>query len=433
MNVAVVGLGTAGAVIAASLARAGHRVLACDRDDRRADAVRAGRGPVVEPGLDERIASAVAARSLEAVRDASDAVAASSFTLVCVGTPALAAGGIDLEPLDDACDAIGRGLRRAAPGHRVVIRSTVPPGTARHRVVPRLEAASGLAHRRGFQVVVQPEFLREGTALRDFDAPSRLVVGAFDDRAAEAVVALAAPGPGCDVLRTDPEGAELAKLADNAWHALKVAFANEIGALARACGTDGSALMASLSRDRVLNLSPAYLRPGAPFGGGCLPKDVAALAHAADLAGVELALVAALRGANDAHARRVLADVVAAKPRRAGLLGLAFKPGTADLRDSPYLALARSLATRGIGVRAWDRLVPRDDPRCDATWFVPSPEALADEADVIVICHADEGALAAMEPRLTARHRVIDLDGGARGRVAAAHYLGMAWTSRGTA
>lgn len=431
MNVAIVGLGPVGIVTAAGLALAGHRVVVTDRDADRVATIRAGRSPIVEPGLAERLAHVVASGALATAGAIGDAVARSAMTLVCVGTPERAGGALDLGALDDACEEIGRALRTAPRGHVVVIRSTVPPGTTRSRVLPRLESASGLVAGRDFHLAVQPEFLREGNALADFDAPPRLVVGALDAHGADAVVALAAPADGCAIVRTDPEGAELAKLADNAWHALKVAFANEIGALARAAGTDGEALMAAFVRDRTLNLSPSYLAPGAPFGGSCLGKDVAALGrHAAEL-GVGMPLVGAILGANGAHAGRVLADILATPPRCAGIVGLAFKRGTADLRSSPYLAIARALAARDVDVRVWDPLVARDDPDCDPAWFAASPEALADAADTIVVCHADEGALAAIAARLSSRHHVIDLKGGERGRFARARYRSVAWQPEG--
>jgi GDP-mannose 6-dehydrogenase len=431
MNVAVIGLGPVGIVTAAGLAHAGHRVLATDSDATRVAMIRAGRATVVEPGLDERIAAVVAAGSLVAIDGTEEAVARSEMTLVCVGTPPTVGGSPAFDALDAACDEVGRALRRAAPGHVVVIRSTVPPGTTRGRVVPRLAAASGLVPGRDVHVAMQPEFLREGDALADFDAPPKLVVGTFDTRTADAVIALGAPGMGCVVVRTDPEGAELAKYADNAWHALKVAFANEIGALARASGTDGEALMQAFVRDRGLNVSAAYLRPGAPFGGSCLGKDVAALgSHAAALS-VRVPLVDAILRANHEHAIRILDDILAGHPRSVGLVGLAFKRGTADLRDSPYLAIARALAARGIAVSVWDPCVPPDDAACDPSWFAESPEALADTAGMIVVCHGEPDALSRIADRLGARHTVLDLGGAERERFAHVRYRSVAWQPPG--
>ena len=425
MNVAVVGLGPVGIVTATGLARAGHRVHATDRDAARVDALREGRTPVVEPGLAARVAETAASGQLLAAATVADAVSHAAIVLVCVGTPALPTGDADLSTLEAACDMIGPALRRDAPAI-VVVRSTVPPGTTRDLVTRRLATASGLDAGRGFHVAVQPEFLREGNALSDYDALPKLVVGAFDPAVADTVVALFAPGPSCQVVRTTPEGAELAKYADNAWHATKVAFANELGALARALGVDGDTLMAQFVRDRTLNVSPAYLRPGAPFGGSCLTKDLAAIARQASDAGVDTPLLGSVLASNRAHLARVIDDIPS-DAREVGIVGLAFKPGTADLRDSPYLALARALAARGCTVHAWDESVPPDDPACDPAWFARSPGALADACDTIVVCHGPPGTLATIASRVDVTRTVVDLTGAERIRFAHARYRSVAF------
>ena len=426
MNVAVIGLGPVGIVIAAGLAHAGHRVLATDREASRVEALRDGRTPVVEPGLAARVAATVAAGALAAADTIAEAVSRAQVTLVCVGTPALPSGDADLAALAEACDAIGPALRRDAPP-LVVVRSTVPPGTTRTLVTPRLAAASGLEAGRGFHVAVQPEFLREGSALADADLPTKIVVGATDRAAHDAVVGLCAPDLACIVIATTPEAAELAKYADNAWHALKVVFANEIGAVARSLGVDGDALMADFVRDRALNVSAAYLRPGAPFGGSCLVKDVGALGRQAAVSGVGVPLLEAILASNREHLARVVADVDDAASAVVGIVGLAFKSGTADLRDSPYLALARTLAARQRTVLVWDERVPRDDPGCDPAWFARSPAALAEAAGTIVVCHGSADALATIASNVTPRHVVVDLSGHERARFAHARYRSAGW------
>ena len=425
MSVAVIGLGPVGIVTAAGLARAGHRVRATDRDAARVAALREGRTPVVEPGLAGRVAEAVAAGTLVAAGSAAEAVSRASIVLLCVGTPALPSGDADLGDLAAACDAVGAALRRHAPTI-VVVRCTLPPGTTRSLVVPRLAAASGLAPGRGFHAVVQPEFLREGSALADFDVPGKLVVGALDASAADAVVTLYAPDAGCRVVRTTPDGAELAKYADNAWHATKVAFANELGSLARSFGVDGDAMMTEFARDRSLNLSAAYLRPGAPFGGSCLTKDVSALVRSAAGVGVDAPLVGAILASNRAHLARIVDDV-AAGAKAVGIVGLAFKPGTADLRESPYVAIAQALASRGVRVRALDERVARDDPSVDAAWFADAPQALVAGVDTIVVAHGAPDVLAAIASCVGAKHAVVDLTGLERARFAHAAYRSAAW------
>jgi GDP-mannose 6-dehydrogenase len=341
-----------------------------------------------------------------------------------VGTPALPTGDADLGALARACDAIGPALRRDVPPV-VVVSSTVPPGTTRDLVVQRLATASGLEPGRGFNVAIKPEFLREGNALADYDAPPKLVVGALDPSAADTVVTLFAPGPSCTVVRTTLEAAELAKYADNAWHATKVAFANELGALARALGVDGDALMAQFVRDRALNVSSAYLRPGAPFGGSCLTKDLAAIARRASEAGVDVPLIGSVLGSNHVHLLRVVDDI-AMGAREVGIVGLAFKAGTDDVRASPYVAIAHALAARGLRIHAWDERVARDHPACDPAWFARSPQALAD-ADTVVVCHGLPETLAAIASRVGSSHAVVDLSGAERMRFAHARYRSVAF------
>lgn len=356
MRVAVIGLGPVGSVSAACFAERGHQVIGLDRDPARTAALAAGRAPVHEPGLAELVAAETAAGRLAASDDLAAAVAASELSLICVGTPAGADGAPDHAALAEACRAVGSALPPRGPRHTVVIRSTVPPGTTRSEVIPLIEQASGRRAGAGLGVAVHPEFMREGQALADFRDTERRIIGALDAASGAAAAALYAADDGAPEL-TSLEVAEATKYADNAWHALKVAFANEIAGWCGATGIDGTAVMALLRRDRRLNLSEAYLRPGLPFGGACLAKDLRTLGRCAAARGVSLPLLASILPSNRQHLERVAASIAGAGHRAVALLGLAVKPGTDDLRDSPALALAARLHALGCRLRLHDRML----------------------------------------------------------------------------
>ncbi len=370
MQVSVFGLGYVGAVSAACLARAGHTVVGVDVNAEKAAAVAGGRSPVVEPGLEALLADGVAAGRLTATTDAASAVRDTEISLICVGTPSRKAGGLDLSQVARVGREIGAALRGLGRRHLVVLRSTVLPGAADRVLAPAIAAAAHLdqpaaARFEGrvaatrvsaFGLVVNPEFLREGTSLRDYECPPYTLLGG-DDAADLDRVATLYEGVEGEVIRVDRPTAEMVKYVNNAFHALKVAFANEVGTLARALGVDGEAVMAIVRRDTTLNISPAYLAPGFAFGGSCLPKDLRALAYAARGADLALPLIESILPSNAAHLGRAL-DLVLAEPRRpVAVLGLAFKPGTDDLRESPQLALVEQLIGKGWPVRIYDRAV----------------------------------------------------------------------------
>ena len=274
MRISVFGLGYVGAVSAACLAADGHTVVGVDTNQVKVDLLNQGRAPVIEEGLGELIEQGVTSGRLRATTDCDEAVATTDLGFVCVGTPSKGNGSLDLAYLRRVADDIGQAIGRQQTDFTVVIRSTVLPGTTRQVVLPDLERAAG----RPVAVGVHPEFLREGTAIRDYNEPPKVVVGADDPRVQE-LVAQVADRPGAPLIQIDLELAEMVKYADNAWHALKVTFANEIGSLAKAQGLDGQRVMDIFCADTKLNLSPVYLRPGFAFGGSCLPKDVRALRY----------------------------------------------------------------------------------------------------------------------------------------------------------
>ena len=321
VRIAVFGLGYVGLVAAAALARDGHAVIGVDLNPDKLALVAAGRSPIVEPGVEPLIAAAVASGALRVSDRAAEAVAASEMSLVCVGTPSRRNGSLDTDALARVCAEIGAGVATAVAAdpagqgrHLVAIRSTVLPGTMRALVLPALEAAAGPAAFARIDVAHNPEFLRESTALADYDAPERTVVGADDPAVAARVLDLYAHLPGARIA-TPLEVAEMVKYADNAWHAVKIAFGNEIGNVAKAVGVDSWEVMDIFCADTKLNISPAYLRPGFAFGGSCLPKDLRALTHRGQALDLDLPLLSAVMPAND-HPDRARARAHS-RPRRA--------------------------------------------------------------------------------------------------------------------
>ena len=349
MRISVFGLGYVGAVSAACLAADGHTVVGVDNNPVKVDLLNQGRAPVIEAGLGELIEEGVRAGRLRATTDCDAAVAGTDVALVCVGTPSRSNGSLDLAYLRRVAGDIGQAIRRRRSPIPVVVRSTVLPGTTRQVVLPDLERAAG----RPVAVAVYPEFLREGTAIRDYHEPPKVVVGALDEAVRDLVTPVAAR-PGAPLVQTDLELAEMVKYADNAWHALKVTFANEIGSLAKAQGLDGHAVMDILCADTKLNLSPVYLRPGFAFGGSCLPKDVRALRHQGRRLDLDLPVLNAILPSNAQQLDRAFQLVADAGARQVGVLGLAFKAGTDDLRESPMVEVVERLIGKGYEVRIYD-------------------------------------------------------------------------------
>lgn len=356
MKVAVFGLGYVGSVSAACLARRGHEVTGVDTNPAKVDMLEAGAPPVLEPGLAELTSTEAGAGRLSATTDALAAVTASEISVICVGTPSGNNGSLGLDAVERVARSIGEALPRCAGRHTVLVRSTVLPGTTEQVVLPLLEAASGLKGGVDFGVAVNPEFLREGTAIADFDDPPKTVIGELDERSGDTAAALY-QGLSAPIFRVPLRVAEMAKYVDNAFHATKVAFANEIGALCRAFEIDSHEVMAPFLADRKLNISEAYLRPGFAFGGSCLPKDLRALVHAARHADVDVPLLESVLPSNTRHLERTVEIVLSLGRRRVGLFGLAFKPGVDDLRESPLVALAEVLLGKGYDLRIHDPAV----------------------------------------------------------------------------
>jgi len=356
MKISVFGLGYVGTVSAACLAARGHQVVGVDVNAAKVDLVQAGAAPIVEEGLADLIREASAQGLLRATTSADEAVAGSDISLVCVGTPSARNGNLDTRALIRVAREIGTALGSKAPGHVVVVRSTLLPGTFRNIVVPELEAASHRKAGKDFGVAINPEFLREGSAVSDFHNPEKTVVGADDADAARSVMDLYNGLPGKRITES-PEIAELAKYVDNVWHALKIGFANEVGNICKSQGIDSHAVMDVFLSDRKLNISPAYLKPGFAFGGSCLPKDTRAIAYLARVCDLELPLLQSILPSNHRQIERALDWVLSFGKRRIAFLGCAFKAGTDDLRESPYVILAERLLGKGCTLRIFDNNV----------------------------------------------------------------------------
>jgi len=395
MKIAVFGLGYVGCVSAASFAAGGHEVVGVDANADKVALVNAGRSPVVEPGLEELIGRSVTSGSLRATTDAEDAVLSTGLSLICVGTPSQKNGSLNLEYLERVSAEIGAALRKSTDYHVVVVRSTVLPGTTHSLVIPTLERASGRKYGVDFGVSVNPEFLREGTALTDFQKPPLTLVGhnhAMDaNRTTELYPSLGAP-----LVSTSIRVAEMLKYTSNCWHALKVCFANEIGNLCKLVGVDSGELMEIFCRDDKLNISTAYLRPGFAFGGSCLPKDVRAIQYRARELDLETPLLSSILPSNRLQVEHAIREILDTGHKRVGLLGFSFKEGTDDLRESPMVTLAEALIGKGLSLRIYDRhvalarLVGANKDYIErqiahlSSLLVPTIDQVLDESDVIV-------------------------------------------------
>jgi len=352
-SVSVFGLGYVGCVSAACLASRGYRVVGVDVNPDKMESLRQGRCPVVEDDIGELTAEVVAAGNLVVTGDARAAVLDSDVSLVCVGTPSGAGGALSTRYLEEVTAQIGAALREKDGWHVVVYRSTMVPGTCEKLLIPLLEKQSGKRAGVDFGVCVNPEFLREGTSVRDFLDPPKTVVGGTDSASCAAVLALydGLPGPSFAV---PIKVAEMTKYVDNSFHAVKIGFANEVGSICAALGLDSYAVMDIFLSDTKLNISPAYLRPGFAFGGSCLPKDLRALTHTARSNDVDTPLLANVLVSNEVQLRHAVDLVIADGRRKVGIFGLSFKPGTDDLRESPMLELAERLIGKGFDVRIYD-------------------------------------------------------------------------------
>ena len=431
------GLGYVGCVSAACLADAGNEVVGVDVNPTKVEIINAGKSPIVEAGIDELIAKVVRAGRLVARTDSARAIRDSELSLVCVGTPSNQNGSLDLRHVQQVCREIGAALKTKDDRHVVVIRSTMLPGTVQNTVVPAIEETSGKKAVTDFGICINPEFLREGSSLKDFYAPPFTLIGADDEQTASAVSSLYA-NINAPVFITSLKTAEMVKYVCNCFHALKVSFANEVGNICKALQIDSHEVMDVFCQDTKLNLSPYYLKPGFAFGGSCLPKDLRAINYKAKELDVETPVLAAILPSNRLQIERAIEMVVRNGKKRVGVLGFSFKAGTDDLRESPMVTLIETLIGKGFEVAIYDRdvslarlfgankeYIEREIPHISKLMRDTIDGVLADSDIVIIGNRAEE--FRSVADRLRMDQQLIDLVRLFDARPSNENYQGICW------
>jgi GDP-mannose 6-dehydrogenase len=395
-SVSVFGVGYVGCVTAACLSRDGHNVVGVDVNSEKVAMLNSGHSPVNEPGLDDLVHKQVAKGTLKATVNLPQAVRETKIGLIAVGTPSMIDGAVSSQAVERVVEDIGKALRGSSQDFTVVVRSTLLPGILEERLAPLLSESSGRPLGARLQLCNNPEFLREAVAIRDYDNPPFVVIGTLDAWDAVNVLELYRKVP-AQAIVTDTRTAAMLKYACNSFHALKIAFANEIGALARSLDADGQTVMELLCRDTRLNISPAYLRPGFAFGGSCLPKDMRAMVRYAEREAIQLTLLKSVLPSNQEHLHRAILAIEQKGCRKIGVVGLSFKTGTDDLRESPFVTLVETLIGRGYDVKIFDpgisigRLLGKNLAYIDqhlphlASLLVEDPDDILSHASLLVI------------------------------------------------
>ena len=420
MKISIFGLGYVGAVSLACLARDGHEVIGVDIDTSKLDLIANGHTPVVEEGMVDLMRSVATSGRVQVTSNVADAVAASEISLVCVGTPSAANGSQDQAAVMRLARQLGEALRSKVETHVVVFRSTLVPGTVEEHLRAVVEEASGRKDGEAFHLCFQPEFLREGSSIRDYDKPPFTVVGANHAYPVQMLRALFGHLP-CQFIQTSVRSAEMMKYACNNFHALKITFANETARLCAALGVDPFEVMDLVCQDTQLNISKAYLKPGFAFGGSCLPKELRATAHLARRHDVNLPMLSSIMDSNQAHIDLALSKVLASGKRRIGFIGLSFKAGTDDLRESPLVAMAETLIGKGMHLRIYDadvhlskllgankRYLETHLPHIGEL-LEADLDAVIDTSDVLVLGQGGAKVVDALRRRSRAGQQVVDL------------------------
>lgn len=437
MKISIFGLGYVGAVSAGCLANEGHQVIGVDPVQLKVDFINQGQSPIIEPEIGEIIAERSKSGCLRATSDPTAGIQESELTFVCVGTPSQTNGNLDLQHVQRTCEQIGAALRLKSEYHTVVIRSTILPGSMTGIVIPTLERHSGKKAGVDFGVCHNPEFLREGTAVRDFYAPPKTVIGELNRCSGEALAALYSKLD-APLVRTTLEASEMVKYVDNNWHALKITFANEIGNLCKVLGVDSHQVMNIFCLDTKLNISPAYLMPGFAFGGSCLPKDVRALTYTGKAHDLDLPILNAILPSNELQVKHGLRLIMNNGHKRVGFLGFSFKAGTDDLRESPVIEMIEGLLGKGYDLRIYDRNVKlaslvganRDYilnkiPHISRLMVQDMDEVL-DHAETVVIGNRDPD-FKGVTQKLREDQRIVDLVRISEQRSGNGNYSGICW------
>lgn len=420
MRISIFGLGYVGAVSLACLSRDGHDVIGVDIDRTKLDLIMAGKTPVVEEGMVDLMARVVASGKVAVTTDAQAAVLDSEISLVCVGTPSAANGSQDQGAILRLAEEIGRAIAEKQKPHVVVFRSTLVPGTVEDVLRPIIEAQSGKKDGEDFFLCFQPEFLREGSSIRDYDRPPFTVVGANHDYPVERLRELFGQLP-CKFFKTSVRSAEMMKYSCNNFHALKITFANETARLCEALGVDAFEVMDLMCQDTHLNISRAYLKPGFAFGGSCLPKDLRATTYLAKMHDVEIPMLAGIMPSNHNHLELALQKVLATGKRKIGFIGLSFKTGTDDLRESPLVTLAEQLIGKGMWLSIYDPEVRLAQLLGANRQFIETHlphigkmlradiEGVIDESEVLVVGLAQQAVFDTLASRCRSDQVVLDL------------------------
>lgn len=437
-RISVFGLGYVGSVSGACLAQMGHHVIGVDANPSKVALINQGLPPVIEAGLSDLLAAVTKSGAFAATESWQDAIAGSDVALVCVGTPSSPNGSLSTDLVKRVSEQIGAALAVKREYFVVAIRSTVLPGTVERLVVPTLEARSGKKAGRDFGVCMVPEFLREGTSVKDFFHPPKTVIGELDCRAGERVASLFA-GIEAPLIRTSIQVAESLKYADNAFHAVKVTFANEIGNICKAAGCDSHEVMKIFCMDTKLNLSPYYLKPGFAFGGSCLPKDLRALTYHAHSMDITTPLLDSILVSNKKQIERVVALLQGYKGSSLGFLGLSFKHGTDDLRESPILEVIETMIGKGFRVGIYDEYVSiaklvgankdyiqKEIPHVSSLMRASAEELVAD-SDVIVVSNASDKFREILAKETRPGQVVVDLVRITAGTEVKSQYHGICW------
>ncbi|HKY29510.1 MAG TPA: UDP-glucose/GDP-mannose dehydrogenase family protein [Pyrinomonadaceae bacterium] len=419
LRISIFGLGYVGCVSAACFAKAGHHVIGVDVNPTKVEIINSGKSPIVEQGMNELLAGVVKEGRLVTTTDPERGITESDLSLICVGTPSNPNGSLDLSHVKHVCSEIGSALKKKKTRHIVVIRSTVLPGTVHNTVIAALEEASGKKAGKDFGIAINPEFLREGSSLKDFYAPPFTLIGA-DDEATAAVVRELYADVNAPVFVTALKTAEMIKYVCNCFHALKVTFANEIGNICKAAGVDSHEVMDIFCQDTKLNLSSYYLKPGFAFGGSCLPKDLRAINYKAKELDVEVPVLSSILPSNRLQIEKAIDLALRTGKKRVGVLGFSFKAGTDDLRESPMVTLIETLIGKGLQLAIYDRdvslarlfgankeYIEREIPHVAQLMRGSMEEVLA-ESEVLIVGHPAE-EFRGIESRLKDGQLVIDL------------------------
>ncbi len=438
MNISIFGLGYVGAVSLACLARDGHSVIGVDIDPNKLELIRTGKTPVVEEGMVELMAQVAASGRVSVTTDIVQAVLDSDLSLICVGTPSAPNGSQDQSAMLRLAHDLGKAMREKDGRHVFVFRSTLVPGTVDEMLKPIIEQESGKKDGHEFEICFQPEFLREGTSIRDYDRPPFTVVGANAEAPVTRLRELFGHLP-CEFHITSIRSAEMVKYCCNNFHALKITFANETARLCEALGVDAFQVMDLVCKDRQLNISPAYLKPGFAFGGSCLPKDLRATLYLAKTRDVELPMLGNVLASNRMHVEHAIAKVLASGRRRVGMIGLSFKTGTDDLRESPLVLIAEQFIGKGLSLLVYDpevhlsrllganrRFIEQHVPHIGSL-MREDIESVIGESDVLVVGLSDTKIFEALTRNVREDQLVLDLVNIPRREALRGKVVGLCW------